>query len=306
MDYIKDFHSFSPEEQLNEKLNWKHALIATAILINIPWINNVNKVRKIYNLVNSESSIPTQSESIIIDSIRYKLIDIIEQSDDFNKYGKDYILDSLRTINFRVVDEIRIGKDLAAGMYLKLHDVKEYTNNRFITRQLLSPPNFDNCILILKSRLNDPDIAETIVHEMYHYFDRLLGENDGEFSDNINFDDIKDDKISNKDYALNKLSLIFFGKKYNEVEYPKSLVVDETYDFIKSEEDYYYSNHEMYVRWKTLKFRLLQRGIITDINQEVKYLDILNMLHSSDSESFDMDDVFFLFSIRSDIESYTI
>ena len=144
MNHISKYRDF---EIIDEKINWKRFLIsfgiAYGLITGYKDIRDLRDARKIYSDITNPSSIPTPSERSTIDSIKNDLIAKVESSDLFNRFGKKYIIDSLKNTQFRVVDDIPIKfNGVILGMYIDIKKIKDEKKYKF-----LEIPKGDNFIL---------------------------------------------------------------------------------------------------------------------------------------------------------------
>lgn len=260
------------DQHINEKISWKNILLAFGITaVGVINYREYNILKKIYKAVNSEQSIPSKSDSVIIEKIRSEAIEKIQKSNLFNKFNKKFIIDSISVIDIRVVDSIDFTRE-SSGCYINIKKVKELKKNI-----LLDVPSKDNFIIIERSALNSKIAAETISHEIYHYFDKLLGSNDVKYSNNINLDKFTDKKVSDYKYSIGKIEA-FIGSPPDSSNINRyKLLLDEIYKQIKSDKEYYTNPNEMFSRYKTLKDDMIRLGIIKDINSKVTIEEIATL-----------------------------
>jgi len=69
-------------------------------------VNDFRKVKALYREVNSESSIPNVRDAKRIEEIRSQLITNIDSSNFFKNLNKKDIIDSIRLVEFRVIDDM--------------------------------------------------------------------------------------------------------------------------------------------------------------------------------------------------------
>lgn len=258
------------DQQIDEKISWQNLLIALGITaVSIMNYREYNTLKKIYRDVNSEKSIPSKSDSAIIEKIRSEVIEKIRTSNLFNKFNKNFILDSISKVDFRVVDSIDFIRDLN-GCYINLKRMKDLKKNI-----LLDVPSKDNFIVIERSVLNQKDAYETIAHEIYHYFDQLLGKDEYKYSHEIKLDTFIDKNIdNNKEYCLKKISILI-GTPVDEKDKKEyNSLLDELYKYLKSEKDYYSNTSEIFVRYKVLKDDMIRLGIIDNVNSKITINEI--------------------------------
>lgn len=257
------------EFQVNEKISWKHFLFAISIGLTLRVeIADYKTIKYVYDQINS-SKVLNKDEEIVIEKIRIKTISIIEKDSSFLKFNRPYIIDSLKHIQFKVADVVD-NKESTCACYIDITPIKNS-----IKYGLMSHPSRENFIILKKNKINDKIMPECIVHEMYHFLDKMLGTNKGVSDDLTLSDSILDKNIYDEEYGKNKISIILSGFKYKEGTKNIKDYVDDMYRQLIKKKDYPTSNHELYARWKTFKVDLLNDGYIKNINQKVN-LDILN------------------------------
>lgn len=291
MKHIKKYH------KMNEKINWNKFLLS--LLIGYIGYTNVNKIYKdykqnkevhyLYNIINSNTNYPTGKEKEIIENTREKVIDQIKQSDLFNKFGKSYIVDSIKnaTIKIADIDIDLISKDVAAA-YIYLEP---------FTKQLQSYDKFkdikttkSNVILINKGYLDNADLSDMLTHEIYHYVDKLYDST--YISTKLDLSKFVDERIKSNKYLKNKFAILNTGIPYDELKDDKlkDLIGEyfDTYD--KEDIEYLTKPEEIYARWKTLKSKLIDSEIIEDYKSIVTTKDIINfsLKHKLGKEDLDL------------------
>lgn len=158
-------------EEVNEKIKWSNLLFALGLAyIGISKYGEYNKIKDIYGVVNSNESTPTSNEAIWIEKIRSEVIEQIKVSNLFKKFDKEYIIDSIQNINFRIVDDQIPFSKGARACYIYIKPLKgKYT---YLLQDQI--PSGENFIIINRKSMKDSNYTEVVVHEIYHYFDRLL------------------------------------------------------------------------------------------------------------------------------------
>lgn len=259
------------EFQVNEKISWKNLLIALGVcFLGDIQIKNYKTIKSTYNdIINSREL--TNNEKDTIEKIRANIIDIIKSDDKFLKFNRPYILDSLKTIQFKIVDKIDVGQsdEIAAACYINLDVAKDNWMYDHIFKN--SPISRDNFIIISRKSMNEKMLADYIVHEMHHFLDKLLGDGKNSLSNDLNPKvNIIDKKVlTDKNWALDKLSMISTTYKYNELPPDLKELIYQQYNDIMSRRKYLTSNSELFARWRTYKHNLLKNGFISNINQKI-------------------------------------
>jgi len=259
---------------LNEKINWANLLIAFgisyAILTNY---REYKTLKKIYTAVNSPTSIPSGEDAILIGRIKNEVLSDIEKSNLFNKFGKQFVLDSIRNTNFKIVDTIDFLESEEGYMTLACFlDISRIKNQ--IKNHLLNVPSGDNFIIIQRSTMTKPNIASTITHEIYHYLDKLIGD-DNDYSRKSKLSRFIDTRVDDKEAAIRKLSIILFE------ELPDTKKMDillDTYNDISNDRKYFSSDVEIFARYKTLKHDMVRQGVLSDSNEKLTIRKIAEFL----------------------------
>jgi hypothetical protein len=247
--------------KINEKISWSNLLLALGIgYLSVAKWKDYKTIKGIYDVVNSSSSIPNKKESEYIEKIRSEVISKVKESNLFKKFNKQYIIDSLSTIQFKVVDSTIVFSKDAKASYVYIKPLK----GRY--KYLLSNvPEGENFIIINIKDMNNSDYSSTIVHEIYHYFDRLITNDDERYSEVVDISKYVDNNVSNERYTKKKIMLLMlFSNTSGEIE---NQIVDGIYDNYISNKKYYNSNSELFARYKSLKHDMLNSDIIQSINQ---------------------------------------
>lgn len=259
------------ENKINEKVNWGNLLLALGIAyFGVAKWKEYSKIKDIYTVVNSDKSIPSKEESEYIEKIRTEVIEEIKGSNLFKKFNKQYIIDSLSTIQFRVVDSTIVFSENSKACYLYIKPIKgKY-------KYLLSEPSGENFIIINRKGMKDSNYVSSVVHEIYHYFDKLVDSGNRRYSEIVDISQYVDKNINNENYTKKKImALMLFvnasGKDENDI-------VNAIYDDYMSNKEYYTSDNELFARYKTLKSDMLKDGIIYNINQTPTIEDLANYL----------------------------
>lgn len=277
MKYLNRFN------KIDEKLNWKHFLIMFGLTVNfIPNYKKYNNLKHVYSLINSPESNPTEQESKKLDKVRKLLIKNVRETNIFNKFNKEWVIDSLNNIKFKLVDKIDFANNELevvdsikfVGCYIPLYGFKSG-----IISKLAGEPKEDNIILIDRNLLLDSvfDLEGTLMHELYHYFDKLTDKQ-------YQIDDSYLDKkvFSDTTYGLNKITNILTANNYNydtlvDEEIKKDIL--SLYNNYKSNKIYYMSYSEVFARWNTFKSLLLKDGYIKNINEMPTKRDIYKYMY---------------------------
>lgn len=270
MRYIKEFNQY---EKIDEKIKfWDVALYLSLLYTSYNTVSNFREINKLYTIVNSASYNGTPDQKHQIDSLKKNIIEQIKISPKYNKDIKSYILDSLQNITIKFADPTgkNILKATTGALYMNLSIFKKHLDKNIIYSTFnISKTSKENIIIVNKLYENDSDLANMLIHEIYHYVDALLGQKNN-LSKELNLSQFIDQNIKddNENYISRKYAAIF-GKKFNEIS-PKSQELfkelsNTTIDMIK----YLKSPEELFVRWKTFKSYMVQKGYIKDMNSPV-------------------------------------
>lgn len=272
-------------EEVNEKIKWSNLLFALGLAyIGISKYGEYNKIKDIYQVVNSKESIPTNDESKWIEKIRTEAIDQIKSSNLFNKFDKKYIIDSIQSINFKVVDkEIPFSKN-AKACYVYIKPLKsKYT---YLFKDQI--PSGENFIIVNRQFMKESDYSEVIVHEIYHYFDRLLTGNGEMYSEENKISQFIDKNLDDESYTKKKIMTLMLFKTKNSKIYNKESqlineIVDDLYNEYMDNKKYFASEAELFARYKTLKHQMVKGGYISSINEPTSIENIAQYLFDLDA-----------------------
>jgi hypothetical protein len=252
-------------DEINEKISW-HSLLTllfgttSLFLAGIYTAKEYQELKNIYAVVNSEKSSPNREEDRIIEQIRANILRNIKKSNLFNKFDKEFIIDSIATVKFKIVDTIP-GENTSSvlGAYIHLKAGKNKLG------MFLDAPAEDNIIIITRDAIRSSGISRTITHEIYHYFDKLLADDNSEYSSKQKISRFIDTKILDEEYAFNKASFVIGVKVHSDL----ASVIKQLVKSLVTDRRYYQSNSELFARFKAFKHDLLESGLIEDINQKI-------------------------------------
>jgi len=238
----------------------------------------ISDMKKVQTEINSSTNYPVGKDKKRVDNILKETVIQIENSDLFNDYNKKMLIDSIKSATVKFVDEkdfyFFVNRNHPAAMYIELDKLTENLNNIFNIKLVDFHFKNDNIILISNKYKEDKMLPEILTHELYHYVDKLLDN----YSDKIDFSTYIDSTIlDNPEYLSNKIR-IFMGLPSNK----KSDEVDKILsDLVLDEFDYVTDNHELFVRWRTLKTNMQKYGHIDNINSILEMDDVTNYLNDS-------------------------
>lgn len=266
---------------------WKNVLIYLTLLIFVNHIINFyeeyrvyREVKDFYEKISSIENNPIGFDKEKIEKIKIETIQNIKESEQFNKLGKDFILDSLQSAKIKILEPkgYLFLKKTTAAFFIQLGDFEESIKNDFLLKRI-EPSPYKNLIIINKKYLEDDDLPEILTHEIYHYVDALFGD-DKYLSDKLNLSEFIDKNIiDNKSYLKKKASIIF-NIVNTENEELKNLSNKLSLSTIKNVE-YLSNNREIFARWKTFKTKLIQKGYIENINSDVTLNIVLEYCEKS-------------------------
>jgi hypothetical protein len=272
MKYIKEFNSFN-EGMLN---NFGKFILAAMIGYGSMKVYiDTTFLKEIYHEVNDPMNIPNEKESNQIEDISKCIIETIQTSDKFDRFGKDFIIDSLETIEFRLSDESLI--DSSIGVFINISGYERYFTSKF-----LNTPKNENFILIMRNQLYDKNIEELILHEMYHYFDYLLKD----YSKTIKLDTLYDKRfITDEKYSYDKIRKLLNLPSDEDEEIDK--IVKKYGKFVFKNKNYLMSSSEVFARWNSMKYKMIKFNIINSFNEDVTLDDINELLSNRNIQPSD-------------------
>jgi hypothetical protein len=260
---------------INEKIKLKDLILGLGVFLGTDYImndyNNFKFVNKLYNTINySEES---SDEKNKIEKIRKMVIDEVKNSNHFNKYGKDFIIDSLKTATIKISDS-DILLDKSNGFFIHLPDIK--SNFKMIDMLTKNKkPSMENVIVIQKNLFDDYSYLKAVlVHELYHYIDHLyISIRFNRISNSFNYDEYLDHNIIknkfDKKYIKNKIKFLFEDEIFGILI--DTGIVDELCDSIIKKYNYYSSNIELYSRINTMLY-LMNENDLDDLEEYFNFL----------------------------------
>lgn len=299
MRYIKTYEIYN--DMITEKITYKDILLYFSLLyigshgyLFYKDIKNMKEISKVYKVVNASDNYPSGKEKQLIDSVRYQIVNQVKNSDLFKKFGqnREYIIDSLETATIKFIEPTGklVFKDDHIAMFIKLGELENVVRDRFKDNLLYK--YFDlqsakkNVILISKEHINDEDLDEILIHEIYHYVDRLLGDNK-DISETLGLSKYVDAGIiDNKDYLNFKASLMYNYKNKNE--YLDKLLSDIA-EYTVTNFDYLSSDDEIFARWKAFKSKLVKYGYIDKLEDSIDTYDISKYIKDKKVNLTDLD-----------------
>lgn len=264
-------------------ISFKQVLVAMGLSLGILQgsfnLTVYKKAKEILDLVNSKQSIPLESEKKFIDSIKAELIVTIKNEKIFKQNQKDWIIDSLETIQFKVIDSDFLDNEHAAACYINLSSIKKIVDDKSLVKFALKSqiPQSDNFIILKREYIRtDPSYKASVTHEIFHYYLRLIKEADIFVP---SMQSLIDKRLVNEDYMKEKIfALLLMSTPKNEPTNKE--LINKVYQLLKKNEEYYKSEEEMYARYKTLKNEIYKSGLIENINQPLTTELVVEFLYS--------------------------
>ena len=251
--------------KINEKISWKELLVGLGIYLGTDYIikdyKNYSFLSTLYDVVNTDNTDQKLSEKV-----KDAIINDVKESNLFNEYGKDYILDSLRKTKVVITDKDFLLEN-SNGFYIHLPNVIEnFKIVNFLT--MYKKPNYENIIFIHKESINNNIFESVLTHELYHYVDKLLSNrNEKIFTD---YSYLTKEKLELK---LNKIIDNDILNIMNKQGFSNDIIGE-----ILNNRDYLTSNKEIFARVNTLRSNLKRDGYIENINQEINEVIIRNYI----------------------------
>src|SRR5574343_282033 len=104
------------DQRIDEKIKWYNLLLALGIVYNsVMNYKEYSYLQSIYTAINSPQSIPNADDQKRMNEIRIGIIDEIEKSNLFNRFDKKFVIDSIKNIDFRIVDDLNFSPSYSKG-----------------------------------------------------------------------------------------------------------------------------------------------------------------------------------------------
>ena len=192
------------------------------------------------------------------------------------KFNKKWLLDSLQDIHFKIIDSIDFTSanknDEVQGCYFYIKPLKHGFKSK-----LAGEPPEDNIIIIKRSYLKNKELDEILIHELYHYVDRLTKYKYDTIDSFLDKRALVDDK-----YSLNKLVNIITANNYNYddtiLDSAMKKYILDLYNGYKDDRKYLTSKDEVFARWHSFKSELLKAGYINNIDEVPSKEDIYKFM----------------------------
>lgn len=245
-----------------------------------------NKVKKVYDVINSDKSRPTPKESRFIDSMRSELVRRLAADPRIPETHRGPILDSIRTIPFRVIDSDNgvLGSEDVYGSTIDLGGLKELLVNYKGASWALkgSTPPGNDYIVLRRKYIDDPNYWTTVVHEIFHYYHDLVVR---AAPHGPMLTDYLDPRVSDKAYLRKKIIYLLRGAGlfagHKSEDQKLDIVARSAVREILASRDYLSSESELWARYKTLEYEVHQTGMTRDISEPLTIDAIHGMLARS-------------------------
>lgn len=241
----------------------------------------VYKINRMYNNINSDNPKYSISDSVY-NLVKYDIVKQVEESNLYKKCNKKNILDSLKSIKIKIVEPNIIINESFAAMFVDIKSVTTELNKISVFEHLKT--DYSDIILLQKRKLNDEYVAEMLIHEHYHYLDKLLNYK----SDTIKKYNLSDKKITSVRHKINKIFYLFGfndDKNTDELE----LTALSISSSINNDIGYLTDSKEVFVRWKTFKSKLVNLNYIYNINSTVDTTIIKEYFDKHTPNVFDLE-----------------
>jgi len=295
MKYIKEYNQF---EELNEKVSVKDIVLYFAILYGINGVNNLvfdlirnynlnKEVNKIYSIVNSPINLLEDENKILIEKLKKDIILQVKNSNLFDKFGKNYILDSLENITIKIANPTgKLINENTAAVFIKLGDIEKMMKNKFLFKFSDNHSTKSNVIIINERYINDKQLPEMLTHEIYHYVDALLSSNNNYISSELKLSKFVDKNLDDKNYSVRKLTSILSSKPDN-IQIQD--IISKLTSSILEDDKYLSSDEEIFTRWKTLKTKMIKNGYIEDMKTKINKNILLDYLSRNKPNYIDIE-----------------
>lgn len=286
---MKNIQNFKGFTQINESkkstISFRHLLLALGIIAISRYadVKLYRGVKKIMDVVNSTQSDPLQREQQFIDSIKKEFTTKVKMEKLFSETQKEWIIDSLKTIQFKVIDSGLLDETNANACFINIDPLKEKIKGRKLVSLALDDfPDNSNFIILKRDYITkDPTYKMSVVHELSHYYHHLIREAQMEVP---KMTDFLDKRISDDSYMQKKIRSLFGingdieDKKKSEIVkvLVRSICVE-----LRQNEEYFTSEDELYARFKTLKHQMYEQNIIKDMKQPVTKDDVMLFIEST-------------------------
>jgi hypothetical protein len=294
---MKHIKSINEHEMINEgNITWKHLLIGLGVVYTLNTIKDEYSNKPMTNsdislVINSIDSKPMAFEEIYIEKVKKVLIDDINSTNKMSESNKIKSIDEVNSIKFICVDKetiYKVANDDVLGCYFKYID-----NGKLIKVIFLERGRF------LDTEKDDNGISRTILHELRHLVDDLIGGSNNSYSEMNNVVDILDqDIISNSEKGKIKLreNIRFYvmesvKEKHGQVDFSSkriSKLVEEYVDNILTKIGdekyvlYITSPAEVYARFHGMKRWMIRHNYIENINSEIKQEHLIRLIKDPD------------------------
>jgi hypothetical protein len=280
------------QKNLNEKTNWKNILLALGLTFAASReTSKFLNFKEVINTVTSTNSKPNNTESKLIEEIRQDVISEIKDSKIFKKTDKYFIIDSLKKVEFYLVDSIIPFKKQAEACFISISELKK--KYKFLISKI---PHNDNFIILNRKSLENESYRNTIVHEINHYFDKLLGD-EINYSVENKISSFTDSNLENDVYMRFKISTFLLLEDFDDQK-KKNFSREESASIARMKEtilqgilkdyrenlSYYKSSQEIFARFRALKDDMVQSKVIPNVDTPLTIENLATYLGKSSTE----------------------
>lgn len=218
--------------------------------------------KEFVSLIENEKLMPPDTVMNIFDSVRKDLIV------DIKKYQLDSLKEKMIIDSINNVRVIELGEkhipDGYRAFFMNFEKIKNIKSKK------LTP------IIILSDKLiKENGIKDVMRHELYHYIDYLLGEDDY-YSKSIEIQK-KYLKYEESNY-YRRISIILFNEVKQFYTYEQVIAVNYVSDIYLANLAYFCSSEELFARYHNMKKRMTELEIIKDINYPISIDNILELI----------------------------
>src|SRR5690606_19555579 len=131
-------------------------------------------------------------------------------------------------------------------------------------------------LVILSDKLiKDDNIRTVIRHELYHYIDYLIG-NDDYRSKSLDIDNYL---VYDETKYYMRISMILFGEIKEMYSYEEVISVNYVADIYLNNITYFCSHEELFVRYHGMKKRMVELSIIENINDNITIDNVMELIN---------------------------
>lgn len=236
-------------ENMNESFR-KQALIYGGLLLLmhfLPKFYTKSDARYLMSCMQQQKSKPSLFIENKVDSLR-KYLNVEIDNSNF-KYKKE-LKDSINIIPIFSADLSKVAGGHAVGCQILFNNIDMHKN-----------------VIFVDDNITNESVSGTLLHEMYHFISEY---------EKLDYAEYLDKKaVSNENLFLNKVSLIYYGKKYDDIP-TDGLKKDlkEISEMLYEDKKYLTSNEEISVRILEMKNWLIVQGKIKSVTDPLSRADL--------------------------------